>query len=115
MSSSTASRGRGMRPERGEGMAADRIEAINALLLQAEAAHGEFEATKLNGVYDQEWARWYAAYAVEHGIGSLLGHAVTADKLSEFLARSYAEFEGTQPKPRDSWATYTARRIADEL
>ena len=44
-------------------------EAIDALLVRAAAAHGEFEETELQGVYDQAWPRWYATYAVEHGIG----------------------------------------------
>ena len=43
-------------------MTVDRIEAVTALLVQAEGAHGVYETTELHGVYDQDWARWYAAY-----------------------------------------------------
>jgi hypothetical protein len=93
---------------------AERAELIGALLLQAQAAHGAYEATELNGVYDQQWPQWYAAYAVEHGLGSLLGHDVTADALAEFLASSYDDFERSDPKPSDSWAGYIARRMAAE-
>ena len=93
----------------------DRTAAINDLLVETEHAHGAFETTELNGVYDQEWPRWYAAYAVEHGIGALVGHAVTADQLARFLASSYAEFEQTDPRPREGWAAHAARRIAAEL
>lgn len=96
-------------------MEADRVEAINALLLRAEAAHGTYEATELNGVYDQDWPRWYAAFAVENGIGALLGHDVTTDGLAAFLASSHADFEQTDPKPGEPWAAYTARRIAEEV
>ena len=96
-------------------MTADRIEAISALLVEAERAHGAFEAAQLNGVYDQEWPRWYAAYAVEHGIGALVGHAVATDELAQFLASSNAEFEQTEPKPEEPWSAYTARRISVEL
>jgi hypothetical protein len=96
-------------------MAADRIEAIKALLTQTEAAHGVFEATELQGVYDQEWPRWYAAYAVEHGIRELLGHDVTADRLAEVLASSYGEFERADPKPTESWTAYLARSVVEEL
>lgn len=96
-------------------MAADRVEAITALLVQAEQAHGTYEATELKGVYDEDWPRWYAAYAVENGIGTLLGHDVASDQLTEFLASSHAEFEQAEPKPTESWAPYTARRIAAEL
>jgi len=96
-------------------MAADRIEAINALLVQAERAHGVYERTELNGVYDQDWPRWYAAYAVEHGVGALVDQDVTTDQLAAFLASSYAEFERADPKPAEPWAAYIARRIAAEL
>ena len=96
-------------------MAADRVDAISALLAETMEAHGKFEETELNGVYDQEWARWYAAYAVEHGIGALVGHAVTTDDLAQFLASSNVEFEQAAPKTAESWADYTAGRLAAEL
>ena len=96
-------------------MAEDRIRAIDALLAETGAAHGVFETTELNGVYDQEWPRWYAAYAVEHGIGDLIGHPVSADRLAEYLRSTNVEFEQTEPKPTEPWAAYTARRIAAEL
>ena len=96
-------------------MATDRIEAISELLTRAEAAHGQYEATELNGVYDIEWAHWYAAYAVEHGIGQRFGHDVTVGRLAELLASSFAEYERADPKPGEPWAAHVARRIAEEL
>lgn len=92
-----------------------RIQAIAALLVQAQEAHGRYEATELDGVYDQEWPRWYAGYAVEHGIRDLLGHVVTADELAPFLAGSFADFERADPTPNEPWPEYIARRIAAEL
>jgi hypothetical protein len=91
------------------------IEALDMLLAEAGAAHGRFEETALKGVYDQAWPQWYAAYAVEHGIGALVGRAVTADELAQFLASSNLDFERIEPKPSEPWAAYTARRIAAEL
>jgi hypothetical protein len=96
-------------------MTTDPIEAVSTLLLRAEAAHGAYETTELNGVYDQEWPRWYAAYAVDHGIGELVGRAVTTDQLAQFLAASYAEFQSADPSPGEPWAAYTARLITAEL
>lgn len=90
-------------------------EAVEALLARAKGAHGVFEETELHGVYDQEWPRWDATYAVEHGIGPLLGRAVAIDELAEFLARSNAELQQTAPELREPWAAYTARRITAEL
>ena len=71
-----------------EDIGGERVDQIDALLVQAGEAHGRYEETELNGVYDQEWPRWYAAYAVEHGIGDVLGHPVTTDRLAAFLASS---------------------------
>jgi len=96
-------------------MPEDRTEAVDALLVQTATAHGVFEATELQGVYDQAWPRWYATYAVEHGFAALLGHPVTVDRLAEFLASSNAEYERTEPERREPWATYTARRITADL
>jgi hypothetical protein len=93
----------------------DRTEAVSALLSKTEQAHGTFETTELNGVYDQEWPRWYAVYAVEHGIGALVGHLVTIDRLAEFLASTFAEFKQIEPTPSEGWAARTARRITAEL
>ncbi len=93
----------------------DRIEALRELLTETGQAHGRFEETELNGVYDQEWPKWYAAHAVDEGIGELVGHAVTADELAAFLASTNAEFEKIEPKATEPWAFYTARRIAAEL
>ena len=96
-------------------MAADRIEAIKALLDQAEEAHGVYEGTELNGVYDQDWPAWYAAHAVDHGIGALVGHEVRADQLTAFLTSSNVEFQDADPRPTETWGAYIARRIAVEL
>lgn len=96
-------------------MAADDVGAVNALLVETMEAHGAFEATELNGVYDRDWPRWYATYAIDHGIGALIGHDVTSDRLAQFLASSNAEFERAEPEAREPWADYTARRITIEL
>jgi hypothetical protein len=96
-------------------MAMDPVESVRVLLVATEEAHGIFEATELHGVYDQEWAAWYAEHAVEGGIGRLLGHDVTATELAGFLARSFAEFERLEPRPSEGWTAWTARRIVEEL
>ena len=96
-------------------MAPDRIKEITALLGRAEEAHGAYEQAELGGVYDEDWPRWYATYAVDNGIGAMLGHDVSPDELAEFLTRSNAEFQATDPKPAVPWASYTAGRIAAEL
>lgn len=88
------------------------IEAIAALLTQAESAHGDYEATELNGVYDEAWADWYARYAVQYGIGDLLGQPITAEQLAKLLASAFDAFRSLKGSSADSWAIYVARRIA---
>ena len=98
-----------------EDIGGKRVDQIDALLVQAGEAHGRYEETELNGVYDQAWPRWYAAYAIEHGIGDLLGHPVTTDQLAVFLDSSNRDLERIEAELREPWATYTARRVASEL
>jgi hypothetical protein len=98
-----------------EDIGGDRVDALYALLVQTGAAHGTYEETELNGVYDQDWPRWYAGYAIEHGIGDMLGHPVTTDQLAAFLDRSNLDLERIEAERREPWASYTARRIAAEL
>ena len=95
-------------------MTDDRVAAIAALLSETESAHGAYEAGELGGVYDEEWPAWYAAYAVDHGIGEVLGRDVVVNDLAAFLTRAYAEFEQTDPKT-EPWQAFIARRIADYL
>jgi hypothetical protein len=104
-----------MKQMKGDGMERDPTAAVEALLVQTATAHGVFEEAELQGVYDQAWPRWYATYAVEHGIGALVGHLVTIDRLAEFLASSNVEYEKTEPELREPWASYTAERITAEL
>jgi hypothetical protein len=87
------------------------VRAIAALLETTERAHGEYETTELNGVYDQDWARWYAAYAVEHGIGELTGREIGVDELANALTEGFAAFEATDPRPAEGWAAFIAERI----
>jgi hypothetical protein len=96
-------------------MDTDRVAAIEALLGQAEAAHGIYERNELGGAYDEDWPRWYAEHAVAHGLGDLLGHPVTADEVAAFLTLGWTEFQAADPPPTEPWAAVTARRIASEL
>ena len=96
-------------------MAADRVQAITALLVETGQAHGRYEESELNGVYDQDWPAWYAAYAVDHGMSELIGHPIGAERLAAFFKSTNVEFERADPKPADPWAAYTARRIVAEL
>ena len=90
-------------------------DAVERLLAATEAAHGVYEATQLGGVYDKEWPRWYAAYAVEHGFGELVGREVTADDLADLLTRAWGELSALEPRPDEPWTSWIARWLLQEL
>ena len=95
-------------------MTTDRIAALEALLAETEAAHGAYETTELNGVYDEEWPRWYAAYAVEHGIGTVVGRELSVDDLATLLSASWSQLQQTDPRPSEPWTAFIARRLVAE-
>lgn len=86
--------------------------SIAALLEATERAHGEYEARELGGAYDEAWARWYAAYAVEHGIGELLEAQIGVDALETELTDGFAAFQAADPQPPSGWASFIAERLA---
>ena len=94
-------------------MTSDRIGAIEALLVETEAAHGAYEATELQGVYDAEWPRWYAAYAVEHGMAELAGRPLDPDELATALSSAWQEYDAAGEPRTEPWPTFVARRIAE--
>jgi hypothetical protein len=96
-------------------MTEERRTALARLLTEAEAAHGTYEAAELGGEYDADWATWYARHMVDHGIGSILGHDLSVERLGELLAEGYAGFARLEPPPAEGWAPYLAARIASEL
>jgi hypothetical protein len=96
-------------------MTSDRTSAIEALLLETEAAHGAYETAELKGEYDAGWPRWYAQYAVDHGIGRHVGRDVDADELASFLATAWEEYGTVGAESAGPWSGFIARRIADAL
>ncbi len=94
-------------------METDATRPVTALLLETEQAHGAYESTELNGVYDAEWPRWYAAHAIDLGLGDLLGRDVVVDEVAADLAAAYAEFDATDPEPAEGWAAFVARRLVE--
>ena len=95
-------------------MTDQRTRDLEALLRSTEAAHGAYETTELNGVYDEAWSRWYAAYLLEHGIGRMLGREIGVDALATFLATGWQESQASEASD-ESWAAATARRIVAQL
>ncbi len=93
-------------------MAADRVEEIADLLVEAGKAHRRYQQTQLHGEPDKDWTRWYAGYVVEQGISALLGHAITVDALTKFFADVSVAYQRDQPG--ESWEQYAAARLTAE-
>lgn len=94
-------------------MQAETQQMIAALLRDTGAAHGAYEERELNGVYDQNWPTWYAAYAVQHGLGNLLGTAPTVEELSRLLKQCDEDYR--RERPVENWPDYYAARLAEHV
>jgi hypothetical protein len=91
-------------------MAPDKMHLIEELLKQTSSAHGEYETHVLNGVYDQEWAKWYARWAVEHGLNDLVKQAIDAEQWGQILRDLNEQHQQTDRQ--QSWAEFTAQQVA---
>ena len=87
--------------------------AVAALLSQAGSAHGVYEENELNGVYDQNWPDWYAAYLVEHGLGELLGASLTVERLSHLLKQYDQDYK--RERPGVGWPQFYAERLIGQV
>ena len=87
--------------------------AVAALLSQAGSAHGVYEENELNGVYDQNWPDWYAAYLVEHGLGDLLGTPIAVEQLSRLLKQYDQEY--TRERSGVGWPQFYAARLIQRV
>ncbi len=71
------------------------VSAIAALLREAELAHGAYQTDVLGGVFDADWAAWYATYLLDHGLGDHhhCAGSLEVEDLSAMLTRLAAEYE----------------------
>ena len=73
--------------------------AVAELLRETEVAHGAYETTVLGGARDEDWAVWYAAYLLEHGLERHLPDAsdIAIGVLATLLGRYAANYERERP------------------
>lgn len=93
------------------------VEKVRGLLAQAKKVHIEYETDVLGGKYDEEWARWYAGYLIEHGLPDLL---VSGNKLGLDVDRvaallTEADVLHRANAPDSDWMPYYARYLLDRL
>jgi hypothetical protein len=88
---------------------------LEALELAA-AAHGVHEAEELGGVYDEQWASWYAAH-MSRTLAEA-GHAVGPDALRTALedaAAAHADHEKEIGAKDPDWPQWYAARMTPTL
>ena len=83
-------------------------ESILQLLKETLAAHSVYETTVLAGIYDSDWADWYATYMLEHGMTDLF--PIDIARLSAVLTQLEADFRQVQ-QPEGEWPEFYARRL----
>jgi hypothetical protein len=97
----------------GQRMADERESTVAQLLDETESEHGAYEQEELGGQRDEEWASWYAGYALEHDIGDVLGTTPEIGRLAEVLTEATAERE--REGSEQGWSEYAAAMVVDRL
>ena len=85
--------------------------ALVALLEQTQIAHRKYELAELDGVYDNNWASWYARYLMDNGIGPLLDRPVSAQDLETRLREADASHRANARQQK--WVEYYATFLAE--
>lgn len=69
-----------------------------------------YEQQELGGRRDENWARWYADYALEHGLEDALGTTLSSDDLAKVLTRATADHDAQGAETE--WSEFAAERVA---
>lgn len=88
----------------------ERQREIVKRLQDASAAHFEYETSVLRGVYDQQWAEWYARFLLEHDWDALFERAWTIGDLTDALRQADATFRAAAPQ--QGWQEFYAGLLA---
>ena len=74
-------------------------------------AHFVYETNELNGVYDEQWSEWYAAYLLAHDWNTACGREWNQATLAEELRRCHADHRADAPEM--PWIEFYAARFAN--
>ena len=88
------------------------IRFLEGLLARAGQAHHTYEQDELNGEYDREWPRWYAAFLIEEDISALIQPPPPLGELAEALQRITKAHEGLSEKV--DWSAFAAEKLAEQ-
>lgn len=91
-------------------MSQDKVNRLFNLFVKTVWAHHEHQETVLNGVYNVNWAPWYASFLIENGVGDVLGYEMDEDSLTQFLVEVDKSYR--REKPNQEWPVYYAIQLA---
>jgi hypothetical protein len=94
-------------------MTDERTSRVAELLSETASAHHTFEQEELGGERDEQWARWYADRALEHGLADALGSAPSAEQIAGVLTEATADHE--REGAEVEWSEYAAGRVVERL
>lgn len=88
----------------------ERRQQLQQALAKASAAHFEYETNTLQGVYDQQWAEWYAEFMLAHGWNDMCAQEWNVAALAATLRQLDQEYRAQAPQ--NSWQEFYAARFA---
>lgn len=74
-------------------------------------AHFVYETSELNGVYDEQWSDWYAAYLLAHAWDANFARVWTQSDLAHALREYHAAHRSAAPDT--AWIEFYAARFAE--
>ncbi|MEM7128314.1 MAG: hypothetical protein AAF702_18425 [Chloroflexota bacterium] len=86
---------------------------LTDLLTSAGSAHHTYEQTELRGVYDQEWASWYANHIIDHGLHDLVGQSIRTEELGPLMSQISELHQ--QSEQSEDWAEFTATKLLEHF
>ena len=84
-------------------------EKLIEILRKASTAHGDYEINILNGIYDNNWPVWYAAYIV----GAFGIEVIKPAKLTKLLEEAHKAHQ--KQNPGTDWSTFYADYIINAV
>jgi hypothetical protein len=94
-------------------MADERTSQVAELLSETESAHGTYEREELDGVRDEQWARWYADYLVQGELPDTLGSSPSSEEVAAVLTEATTDLESAGSDA--DWSEYAAARVVERL
>jgi hypothetical protein len=96
--------------ERTARMSQDKVNQLFNLFVKTVWAHHEHQERDLNGVYNVNWAPWYASFLIDNGVGDVLGYEINEESLTRFLVDVDKKYR--REKPNQEWPVYYAIQLA---